>query len=289
MFMSKRTQGILLALLASFLFGVEPSIRTYALQRGVPAESAMTVTSLTTFILYAAVCLMRRERLRLPLRQAVGLAATGMIGLYGTTLLLSLAYFYIPVGCATVIHFLYPSLVSAAAALLFHRRLSPSRILAMICSVAGLFCIVGGGLGGAPLGVLLALGSSLTYTFYLVILEKAMGSGMPLSVKMFYLMLGAMLVSVAPGLRSGWSGPGLSEIAALLLCGGMYAAATFAFAAGVERIGAGTASFLSIFEPLTSLAVSTLWYRSPLTAMTTAGCGLSLLAVFLSVRERRPA
>ena len=64
-----------------------------------------------------------------------------------------------------------------------------------------------------------------------------------------------------------------------VLCGGMTCGASFSFATGVKRIGASTASFCSLLEPISSLVFSALLYRETLSPVAFLGCAFSICAI----------
>ena len=288
--------GYLMVLLSAVLYGIEPSVLEYALARGMGETQAMIVIAGFTILLYGGLAVLRHERLRITGTEMRNLWTLGLF-MGGTNLLLALSYERIPVGCSTVIHFMYPSLVCLAMAVFFRVRMTLVHGAAIVLSVTGLVFITGGMEGLAISGVLLAALSSVTYVIYIILMDRLPIHGIGDSVKMVYIALGILTVAVIGSLFGG-SMQGLSDpvnLLCLLLSGIMFAVATAAFARGVEIVGATSASFFSLFEPMISMIVSTLIYHYQLTGKTILGCVLAILAVLCIAwadhrkeRERNP-
>lgn len=280
---------MLFVILASLLYGIEPSIRALVLQAGIAPVETMAVSSVVFFLLSWLMCAVKRQSVRIPRAHVLQLLLTGAVGMGATSLLLVMSYRFIPVGCATVIHFTYPSLVCLTMALLFNARLTGLHALAIVLSFAGLFLISGGSLNGSWSGILLALGSGFLYVFYIVMLDRGSARSEPLGVRLFYISLGCVFLC---GIGALFQQPkhqiGLENLAITAVCGALVFSAGVLFVAGVGRVGATKASFFSLLEPMTSMAVSTLLYRYAFSHGTLLGCFLSLAAILLvSLGDRR--
>ena len=281
--------GFCLVILSSLLYGAEPSLRAYALKCGATPISIILVNTFLFFLLAAFFCLLRRESLRMPARQALQPLAAGVAnGLTG--ILLTTSCRYIPVGCASVVHFTYPSIVCVAMALFFKNKLTGLKVIAILLSFAGLVCISGNISGGSVFGIPIALGSALTFAFYVVVLDRC-DTALPLPVRMFYISLGACTTCLVLLLISHEIGQWtLLSFLAMALCGGMTCGASFSFAEGVRRIGAPSASFCSLLEPISSLVFSSILYHETLSPISFLGCVLSICAILcVSLSDRHAA
>ena len=128
-------KGTLFCIIAAVGFGILPTVQNELILHGIPRVSC---------ILYSNACML-----------AGGLAACRQKGLRAA----------LPAGTATVIHFLYPTVVTVGSAVLFRNRMGPAALAAIALSIAGMACISlpGGAGGGSGTGSLLALASSFTY------------------------------------------------------------------------------------------------------------------------------
>lgn len=275
-------KGLLLVLLSSLIYGTEPSLRALALQDGVSPVAIILVNSAVFLLLCTLICLVRHESLRLPWRMALQLTLGGSAGIGLTGLLVTMASRYIPVGCVTVIHFMYPSIVCIALAIRFKNRLTPQKLLAIVLSIIGLVCISGGSFSGSFLGIFIAVCSSLTFALYILILDKGQTGAISQSVRMFYVALGSCLVlgilSLILQEPGSWTPRSFGIISG---CGVLTCIASISFALGIKHIGSSAASFCSLLEPISSLVISTLIYHYTFSVTTLIGCALSVAAILL--------
>jgi drug/metabolite transporter (DMT)-like permease len=213
-----------------------------------------------------------------------------VIGLFLTDYLLNVAYTMIPVGYVTMIHFMYPSLVCIAMAVIFREKLNGWKAAAMVCSAAGLAFLAGGGFTGRPAGILVAFLTGVAYAFYMIAsqrpLQRGWAAGVHKSV-LFQPFRGAhSTVRAAAGADGGamifprTGGAWLSCLAV----GAMLCAGTYLINIGIIRLGAGTASFINMVEPITSLAVSAAVYRYRIGALNLLGCALILGSLAFAAR-----
>ncbi|MGE4277429.1 MAG: DMT family transporter, partial [Lawsonibacter sp.] len=252
-----------------------------------------------TFYIQAIICVMsfviawkKRCPIRIKPKLLVRLLMVGSIGMGATSFLISSACMCIPVGLTTVLHFLYPTIVSVAMVLFFGQKLSGYKGIAIVCSIFGMLLITNlDGAGGAQwIGILLALASSLTYSFYMISNEKGEINQLPLIVKLFYASMGSALlfgvISVGKGsiaLPGTWSaGFVLVAVSSLGSLGAFYL-----ITAGIQRIGASAASFVNMLEPVTSVVASALVYQECPSLVTWMGILLVLSSVFLVAMDGR--
>lgn len=132
----KQFKGILLAMISSATFGMIPLFALPVIRGGMGVDSVMFYRFALSSAVVGAYLLLRRADLRVTLREFGVLFGLGALYAF-TSLLLTIAYLYIPSGVATTIHFLYPLLVAAIMALFFKDRISVSVMVAALAAVAG--------------------------------------------------------------------------------------------------------------------------------------------------------
>ena len=135
------------------------------------------------------------------------------------------------------------------------------------------------------IGLVMAIASAFTYGIYLVANEKGPANDLPIEVKLFYVSLPATVVFsvlapatgtlMAPsGGVTGWfmviGGSGLFTV-----CG------YFLMMFGISRLGASTAAFISMVEPIVSVVFGTIWFKDPLTVGIVVGGRLVLTSILL--------
>ena len=158
--------GIVYMLIASLLYGIAPSVQKVLLLRGVTPLALVVVCSGFAALFALAACLVRRQSLRISPVQLVQVALVGdWPG--GDPGVLNLAYQYLPVGFVTMIHFMFPAIVCFVMAIFFQEKLTVLKAGRWHCPSPGWRCSPAAADGGLA-GVLLALASSVTYSFFLI-------------------------------------------------------------------------------------------------------------------------
>ena len=131
-------------------------------------------------------------------------------------------------------------------------------------------------------GILLAVTSAFTYGSYLIANEKGPANQMALEVKLFYVSLpGTLLFAVlAPATGNLATPSSLASWLQLIFFSGLATVTGyFLMMFGIQRLGASTASFLSMLEPVVSVVFGTLWFSEQITEGIVVGSLLVLTSV----------
>lgn len=276
--------GILFIVAASLLFGFVPSINKFVMLDGVPAASvtffSQSILVITSFILIK----IKGERMHVAGKDLIQMLLLGAVGMGGTGFLIAQSCTLIPVGLATVLHFLYPTLVSVVMILMFGQKMTVFKALAIVSSISGMILIANpGGEGFAVLGIVLALCSSMTYSFYIISNDVSSVNNYPQLVKLFYSALGSAALFGMISIGSGsFKLPSTAGASAAMIFSGLCSFSAFlCINLGIRIVGASVASFVNMLEPITSVVVSFIMYHDDLTTAMLIGIALVLLAVFL--------
>lgn len=275
--------GYLFVILASILLGSYPSIQEHVMTTGASPLGMVVVCNSTAGLTALIVGLIRKESFKLDKKMLISLILTGVLGLFLSDYLLNVSYTMIPVGFTTMIHFLYPSLVCMIMVFLFKEKLTKGKVGAIIISIVGLVLLSGGDFSGDKRGVLVALATAFTYSFYMISNDKSALSKVPLMARSFYLnlfvIIGAIITNIftkSVVLPSGTVNIGLSVLVGVMLC-----TAIILLNGGISILGAGKSSFINMLEPITSLVVSTIVFRYTITVTAVLGSLLILGSLFL--------
>lgn len=278
-------QGILAVVASATILGVMPSMQKQLMVDGLPIFSLMFFTNLIITLVTLAVSLGRGRSLKVSRPQLIQVVLMGLTGMVAT------AYLFMPVGTVTMLHFLYPTVVCVVMGTLFKEGFSKLQVAAIVVSIAGMFFLTGKN-GSLPvLGIALAAISSLTYGSYLIANEKGPANDLPLEVKLFYVSLpGTLLFAVlapATGNLAVPSSP--ASWFQLIVCSGLATVGGyFLMMFGIQKLGASTASFLSMLEPVVSVVFGTIWFSDPVTVGVVVGSALILTSVcFITLDSSR--
>ena len=280
----KRT-GLLLAALAAIFFGLSSiTAKLASTNAGGNGISIAFYRNLTVLPVLAAILKIKGYGFRVTRRQLIALIFVGMTCGGLTAMLLYLAYDYISVGLTLCLHFMYPALVALFYAVFFKQKLTKIQGAALLLAVLGIWVMMFGGLEASPVGLTLALLSSVAYSAYLIIADK---SGVRelngFKISFYNTLFGSTFLFVfgkALGFsfgechRQGWIWLFLTGLMVVCIGNVMTPEA-------VKRIGPTVTAILGILEPITSLVCSILLLGEPLTPRTLLGGILVLISAFL--------
>jgi drug/metabolite transporter (DMT)-like permease len=277
--------NLLYVVFASILFGIFPSIQKNVMASGVSPIALVIVCNGVAACCSLVICLIQRKEIRISRKQLLSLILIGMFGLFFTDYLLNVAYTLIPVGYVTMIHFFYPTLVCICMVLFFGAKMTRNKWIAIALSIAGLALLAGGSFSGSMTGLAVAGITAVTYSFYMIATDKSPAGEVDPLLRVFYTNLTVMVTALVLSVRMHPVFPFRPALwAQSIFVGAMLCAAIYLLNQGVAKVGAGTASFINMLEPVTSLVVSAVVYRYGISPMAGIGCLLIVVSLFFSAK-----
>ena len=290
--MMKRASSVMgyaAGIVTGVTYGLNPLFAKPLMQAGVPVDTMLSFRYLLAVAILGMWLLFRHESFRVNAAQFVRLCILGV--LFGfSSLLLFLSYNYIPAGLATTIVFLYPVLV--AIIMVFLQVYPTWQVwLSIVLTFIGVLVLSrpSGGVSFSVAGLLLAGGSALAYAMYLVIVNRSRRlRTVSNHVLTFYALLIGSLLFVIRSLFSGedfMQGVGgwycWMNLVGLAVFPTLVSLLTLAVA--TRLIGATRTSVLGVFEPVTAIAVGSLFFGESLTLNVIVGICITLFAVTFMV------
>ena len=276
--------GIICIVLASIAFGIGPVFAKELIILGYDTIDILLYPKISTLLVIGIILLLRRNSLKLTKPQLWQMllfcgACNGI-----TALLLIEAYAFIPIGLATMFHFIYPVIVTIIMVALFKERLTVFKVLSIICAVAGLCLILDLSGNMSLLGVILALGSGVAYAIYVIANKKSAYKDLPVLVVVFYSsLINFLALAIVQLSRERFMLPSTGiEWGLITACGlmsGLFA--FFVMINGIRRIGASNAAIVNMLEPITALVAGAIIYGDRIKIIAFIGCILVLLAIVL--------
>lgn len=240
-----------------------------------------------------ALCALRRELPRLD-REAFKAYGTAAIGIFPGMFCVYWGAQFIPSGWIAVIFGLSPILTAGLAALLLgERSLTPVRVLAQLCGLAGLAIVFAAGreLGpAAVLGIGAVLFSTCCHTLSAVLMKR-LASTQPASA-----IVAGGLACALPGYLLCWAlfdgrwpqAVPPHALAAIAYLGVIATTAGFTLYYFIlQRLRASQVALITLISPLAALFIGKLLNDEPLQANTLLGAGLILVG--LALHEVLPA
>jgi drug/metabolite transporter (DMT)-like permease len=189
--------------------------------------------------------------------------------------------------------YMFPAIVAAAAVALGRERIDGRRLAALGLASGGLVLVVAGAGAGAldPLGAALGLGAAVLYSTYILVSDGIAGRMRPRVLSALVCTGAAAPVTVGSALL-GELRPGELTVAGWGWLACLAVVSTVAsislFFAGLRRAGPTTASILATVEPLVTVLLAFLVFAETLGAVQLVGGALVLAAVLL-LQTPRPS
>lgn len=282
--MNDRITGITFVMISAFIFGFTPILGKLSYAGG---NNAVMLTFLRAFLaipLLYVMLIKNNISFSLTKKEKRDIFILSVFGSSLTTFTLYASYNYIPVGLATTLHFIYPSLVLVYSIIFLGEKASKIQIIALFISSIGVlfFCDFGSQI--SITGVMLAIVSAASWAFNIVFLHH---SGLvylhPLKL-CFYQSSIVSLLMLLFGIFSGKftldltpAAMGYSFIVSLCVSIG---AVSF-LQMGIRYVGSMTASILSMLEPITSIVCGLLILNETITILNAIGCVIIVVGVAL--------
>ena len=290
--MMKRASSVMgyaAGIVTGVTYGLNPLFAKPLMQAGVPVDTMLSFRYLLAVAILGMWLLFRHESFRVNAAQFVRLCILGV--LFGfSSLLLFLSYNYIPAGLATTIVFLYPVLV--AIIMVFLKVYPTWQVwLSIVLTFIGVLVLSrpSGGVSFSVAGLLLAGGSALAYAMYLVIVNRSRRLRIVSNhvLTFFALLIGSLLFVI----RSLFSGEDFMQGVGGWYCWmNLVGLAVFptlvsllTLAVATRLIGATRTSVLGVFEPVTAIAVGSVFFGESLTLNVIVGICITLFAVTFMV------
>ena len=276
-------------IITGITYGLNPLFAIPLMAQGAAIESILFFRYAIAVLVLGCYLLIRRGLIKLSMQQVGVLLALGVLYTMSSLLLFE-SYQYIASGLATTLVFLYPVIV---ALIMVFLGVVPSWPvwLAIAATFGGVIMMTQGEAGHTidPLGVILSIGSAISYSLFIVIINRNRKIADISNTLLTFatLCVGAIIFPVKMLLSdvtmmNGIEGVGSwFNLLGLAILPTIVSTATLALA--TRNIGATKASVLGVFEPITAMLVGTLMFGEPLTMSIIVGISIAIVAVTLMI------
>jgi len=292
---SHSTSGFLLAAAGSIAFSGKAIIVKLAYRYGVDAVTLIMYRMLFALPMFLAMALWAgRGKPALTARDWLGIVGLGFSGYYLSSFLDFWGLEFISASLERLILYLNPTLVLVLGWLLYGRKISYQRAVAMAISYAGVLLVFGheASFAGtnAVLGAALVLASAISYAIYLSYsgqLVQRLGSlrlaGWATTVACLFCIAQFVLLRPLASAQVAEPVVWLSLLNAVACT----AVPVLMVMMAIERIGAGLTAQTGMIGPMSTLLMGVLILGEPFNAWVLAGTALVLSGVFLVTRVPR--
>lgn len=256
-------RGAFLVFLSAVGFGLIPIFALYAYKGGANVNTLLFLRFTAAAIFFFILIMVRGIKFQLTRSHVLSLFILGSV-LYT---LQSNFYFssvkFIPASLAVLLFYTYPVFVALLSSLVIREKLSGQTLASIALSIIGLIMVLGNSFNNInPLGIMLAFGSALVYSLYIVLGNRVVhqlpalltSAFVTLFASISYLLMGISTSCIKLDLSAGaWV-----AVAGIVLFSTIMAILTFF--RGIELIGSTKASILSMIEPLVTIGFSALLF-----------------------------
>lgn len=284
--MKQDTKGILYIVLSSISFGIIPILAKLSYSQGGNPFNVLFFRFLSAAAMIFIYLKIKGISLRIEKKQFFLLMLFGILGYSGTALSLFLSYNYIAAGLATMILYLYPSIVTLLSFIIYGEKLYAKKIVSLFISLLGVYFLIGF-TGGSVInikGLLLAMLASLFYSIYVLGLSNKSISNVNSFVITFYVSLISSITMLFAGTMNNGINFNITfygVLCIILLAFISTVVALITFVQGVKIIGPSNASIFSNLEPIVSMVLSYIIFKDNITATTILGSFFIMLSILI--------
>ena len=295
------TSGVVLAIVGTFLFALKSILIKFAFAAGINPTQLLFLRMTMAVPFYLSILLidarMFRHRPRAPLTTSLAVRAMllGLFGYYLASYLDICGLSYISAQLERLTLFTYPTMVAVLAWMFLGEQITPRIIVAILLSYAGVWLIYGqeSSLADGPnvtLGVLLVLGSALSYSLYLLFAKPMMtrlGSRRFTSLAMLgSAMFIGLHFSVAESLSDLAQLPGIVFVYGFALAFVCTVIPSYMINEAIVRIGATRTTVIGTVGPVLTILLAVVLLAEPTSVYHFIGVLLAIVGVSLvSVKE----
>lgn len=281
--------GYVAGIVTGVTYGLNPLFAKPLLSMGVSVDTMLACRYLIAVFILGVWLVFRKESLKVNKAQMWRLCILGFLFAM-SSMLLFLSYNYIPAGLATTIVFLYPVIVALIMVLL---KVYPTWQvwLSILMTFVGVVILSrpSGNMTLNITGLSLAAGSAIAYALYLIVVNRSrrLRTVTSLVLTLYALLIGSVVFLIHSAISGGEFMAGLDgwycwmNLICLAVFPTLVSLLTLAMATRI--IGPTRTSVLGVFEPVTAIAVGTIFFGESLTLNIIIGVIITLVAVTFMV------
>lgn len=276
--------GSLLVAISALCFGTTAIFAKIAYNSGVTSPAMLSIRFILASIAIWSVIFLFKKPVVIRFADLKQLALLSLLGYGMATTLFFQAIKLLNASLASMILYTYPLIVALTEHLIYHQKLSRSKILALFISSAGLMLILGITAHGInTTGLLCGIGASAAYSAYMLCANKAAKDRSPLVSTGFMLSFAAIgftLFAACTGSLNfhfepvaWWSITGLALLSTSL--------PVLTLFMGLQWLEASRAAIISTFEPVFTVLCAAALFSEAVQPVQITGGFLVLAAIIV--------
>ena len=283
--MNNKVKGYLFAAISAATYGMNPLFALPLYEGGMDLYSVLFFRYLFAIPILAIMLKIRRRDFSIEKKDIMPLIILGILFALSSITLFS-SYHHMDAGIASTILFVYPIMVALIMFLFFKEKISAKTIACIAVALVGiaLLCKSGEGAVVSTKGVLFVLGSALSYSIYIVFVNKSRIKKMAtIKVTMYVLTVG-WIIFAAKALIDGRLTTPSPEEWYLWFC--VIALSIFptiisliCTTEAIQYIGSTPTAILGVLEPVTAVFFGVVIFGEVLTTRIVIGLILVITSV----------
>lgn len=285
--MDNKIKGYFLAIVAAASYGMNPLFALPLFENGMNSISVLFFRYLTSIPLLLIMAKLRGRSLRLNKGELLPLVFIGLMFVLSSITLFS-SYSHMDAGIASTLLFVYPIIVALIMRIFYKEKINFFTVVCMLITLLGISLLLKNESGTplSPVGMALVFISALTYSIYIVTINKSrLNSVTTIKITIYVLFIG--LIVLASYLIIDGS---IYYPTEWYLWGNILALALFPTVISlvfttlaVQYIGSTSTAILGALEPVTALIFGVTVFGEVISVKEWCGIVLIIFAVTLVV------
>lgn len=287
--MNSKIKGYIYGAVAAATYGMNPLFALPLYSVGMDPDSVLFIRYLLAIAILGIMIKARGRNFKIETGEIAPLAAVGVLFAISSISLFS-SYNHMDAGIASTLLFVYPIIVALIMAIFFKERISLQTAVCMGISLVGIALLYRGSDGSTLswTGTLLVFTSALSYSVYIVMINKSRLKGMPTVKLNFYMLIFGWIILAARVLLKGelntppaeqWYMWGCMLALALLPT----AISLICTTKAVQYVGSTPTAILGVLEPVTAVFFGVTLFSESLNLRNWIGLVLIIAAVTVVV------
>lgn len=278
------------AIIASIAFGLVSALTKILVDLSIDANTILLSRCIIIVSVIGVYLIASKKMERLTLKNFRDLLFFGVVGYGGAIYLLAMAYVYIPMGQATMIHFTYPFFVALFMIIFYKEKITREKGIALILTCIGVLLLTEFNITFSWIGIIFALLSGAAYGLYMISVSQSSLKELNPANLLFYLALLITVLFGIYGILKGTDIPNFSNIAMVLPMMGVAACSIVGIlftTIAVRIIGPTYTSMICVLEPVIAVLCSVILFHEDWTGYTFSGSVLLVIVILLITNDNK--
>lgn len=284
--LNEKSKYIVLTSLSSIIYGIAPFMSVQLYQQGLTPLTLSFSRGFFAILFLGPIIKYKKLSFRIHYIQLIHIILISVLGTTLTNIFLNTSYKYIASGTATVIHFLYPFIVTGFYAIYLRQPFSKAKRTYIIIALLSLLTFIEDLNTFGFFGLFYALLSSFTYSFYMIYSERTNIGKINTFVLTFYISLfSALFILLINTTTKTIIIPQniITFIILIVLSLSTQIIGLGLMHLGISEIGPVIASVISLLEPIVSVIIGFIFLNEPYSTVKIIGVIILIYSILMFV------